>query len=222
MEVGMTSRTSERTTPHYFTRQEIFRVYADLRIRHPEGINFNALFIGIMRHTNLSRVTRHIGNNFDQYMMHDIDVVRMKEIRRDFDDVARAYDHDLDETVVIEARCPVMQAFWIAAIADETMDFSIPFIRYTGTALNNAVMTFIAIHQDQNSDLLELETKLFEGMFAFSGAGRKGPEINVPQLLWNAMIDRDVAKHYTELYIDTLMEPEDMPSGTPPTNSHLH
>ena len=176
-----------------------------------------------MKNPNLSRVTRHLGNNFDQYMMVDIDVNRMKGIRQDFNEVLKSYDHDLDDAVVVESKCPIMQAFWIAAIADETMDFSIPFIRFTTMALNDAVLTFCAAQQEEHGGLDGMEALFFEGTFSFTAQGgqKKGPELNVPQHLWNAMIDRDVANHYSETYIFALMK-EEVSSDTPPPNSHLH
>ena len=217
----MKQLSCERTTSHYFTRQEIFRIYSELRLKYPDGVNLHALFHALLRHPNLSRPTRHIGNNFDQYMAEDTDVARMSQIRQDFDEVMKAYDHELHDAVTIELTCPVMQAFWIAALSDEIMDFTVPFIRFTTMALCDAIINFFRIYQEEHGGLQDVESKLFEGAFSFSGRGVVGPEINVPQLLWDAMIDRDVAKLYTTRYITSLMIEADE-GNVPPPNAHLH
>jgi hypothetical protein len=224
----MKSKASERVTADYFGRRELFRVYSELFLKYPEGVNFNALYHAVLRHPMLSRVTRYFGNSFDQFMRAELSVEKMTKLRESFDEVLAGYDHQLQDAVVIETKCPIMQAYWIGLLSAETMDFGIPFIQYATIALNDATLTFLSMQQELNGDLSEAEASHFDSTFSFTAnTGRHGPPLNIPQMLWHAMLDRDLAVHYTEKYIYTLIEKgsvdiEEDVLDPPPGNSHLH
>jgi hypothetical protein len=225
----MNFNASDKTSAHYFTRQEIFRLYAELRLLHPDGVNFAALYHAIMKHPNLSRTTRLMGNNFDHYVRHKASNEKLKQMRQDFNEALAMYDHELTDPVVISNPCHVMEAFWVSGLAYETMDFAIPFIRFSTPALADSVLTFCAEIAEEHGDLLEADSKLYDGKFEFTTRGgdshrdKTGMTIELPQLLWDAMVDRDVAVLYTEKYITTLVTSEmgEADDDLPP-NRRLH
>lgn len=208
---------SAKVTRHYMACQEVFRTYATLCSKHSDGVNFSALFQAIIRHPELSRITRHMGNNLSQYLEEAATSDQIKAIRRHFDEVIKAYDHDLLTTVEFPAKLPVVQVYWLGLLAYETMDFSIPFIQLAAGAVHRSTMNFLEEIQEKHQDLLDADNQHFDGLFIPVVHNRPAipKSVNMPQLLWDAMLDRDVANAYSEKYlVRDQEESEDAPPST--------
>lgn len=201
---------SDKITRHYATCQEIYHLYTTLRLHYEDGVNFAGLLHAIMAHPNLSRVTKHMGNNFDQYMSDAATPAQLRELQRDFKDVLDAYDHGHTEPIKLPATLPVIEVFWICLISHETMDFELDFIRMASGLLITSVFNCLMGAQEARGDLLDVDALPFDDTFTAQHPNPGMPkEIRMAQMLWDAMVDREVAQAYAVKYMRPIKPKDD-------------
>jgi hypothetical protein len=215
------STPSDHVTRHYASGQEMYHAYVELRERYQDGVNFVAFMHAILRHPILSRVTRHMGNNLNQYMNEAATTDQIRQIRQSFEEVVQSYDHDLNEPVTFPEKIAPLRLYWLTVMCYETMDFNFMFIRIANRSVSSAVMSFLGEIQEKNGDLMNADSQVFDaGFMLMNEHTEQQKKINAPQLLWDAMLDRDVAMAYVERYFPAsgVIEPTEDTTAS----RHLH